>query len=234
MKPETELSELDRRAELLDPPAEDQDNEEPIDEDALLAELASLSILDYERRRKSEAEALGCRPAFLDKLVDKIRKEQSDDDEPQVLSIEDPEPWPDPVDGAAVLDEISQTIGSYVALPDGVADTVALWILHSYCMDAMFISPFLTLSSPERRCGKTTLLGLVRTLSRRSLLASNITAAALFRTIERFRPSLMIDEFETFIRDDDELRGILNSGHTRTSAFVIRLEPISKLDRVTY
>ncbi|MCB1811946.1 MAG: DUF3631 domain-containing protein [Candidatus Competibacteraceae bacterium] len=223
MKPETELTELDRRAALLDPAAEEQDNAEPIDEDALLAELASLPALDYERRRKPAAELLEIRPAILDKLVDAVRKAQAVNDEPQTLSIEDPEPWPDPVDGADLLAAISETLGRYVALPEGAADAVALWVLHSYCLDAVFVSPFLTLSSPEKRCGKTTLLSLVKELSRRSLMASNITPAALFRSIEKFRPSLMIDEADCFIRDNDELRGVLNSGHTRTSAFVVRV-----------
>ena len=33
---------------------------------------------------------------------------------------------------------------------------------------------------------------------------------------------MLIDEADTFLRSSDEIRGILNSGHTRTSAFVIR------------
>jgi putative DNA primase/helicase len=33
---------------------------------------------------------------------------------------------------------------------------------------------------------------------------------------------LLIDEADTFLRHSDELRGIINSGHTRDTAFVIR------------
>ncbi len=54
------------------------------------------------------------------------------------------------------------------------------------------------------------------------ILASNISAAALFRTIELWKPTIIIDEADTFIRDSDELRGIINSGHTRPTAYVIR------------
>ena len=35
-------------------------------------------------------------------------------------------------------------------------------------------------------------------------------------------PTLLIDEADAFMRDNEELRGILNSGHTRESAYVIR------------
>jgi hypothetical protein len=47
------------------------------------------------------------------------------------------------------------------------------------------------------------------------LPAANITAAAMFRTIEIYRPTLLIDEADTFLRDNEELRGVINSGRER-------------------
>jgi putative DNA primase/helicase len=44
----------------------------------------------------------------------------------------------------------------------------------------------------------------------------------VFRAVEKYTPTLLIDEADTFLRDKDELRGILNSGHTRANAFVVR------------
>jgi Protein of unknown function (DUF3631) len=50
----------------------------------------------------------------------------------------------------------------------------------------------------------------------RPLLTANATPAAIFRTVEKARPTLLIDEADTFLRpENDELRGILNSGHKR-------------------
>ena len=66
------------------------------------------------------------------------------------------------------------------------------------------------------------MLKLVATLSSRSLPASNISPAALFRTIERYQPTLLLDEAETFLKDNEDLRGIINAGHTRATAQVIR------------
>jgi putative DNA primase/helicase len=40
--------------------------------------------------------------------------------------------------------------------------------------------------------------------------------------MERDRPTLLIDEADSFFKLADDLRGIINSGHTRTSAFVLR------------
>ena len=92
----------------------------------------------------------------------------------------------------------------------------------SYAFSAWFASPFLCITSPTRRCGKTLLLIVLGALVPRRLLVSNVTPAMLFRAIEKFKPTLLIDEADTFIRENDELRGVLNSGHTRTTAIVIR------------
>ena len=37
----------------------------------------------------------------------------------------------------------------------------------------------------------------------------------MFRVVEAHRPTLLVDEADTFLRDNDELRGIINSGHRR-------------------
>ena len=43
-----------------------------------------------------------------------------------------------------------------------------------------------------------------------------------FRVIQETRPTLLIDEADTFLQGNDELRGILNAGYTRDTAFVVR------------
>ena len=45
---------------------------------------------------------------------------------------------------------------------------------------------------------------------------------AVFRYIEDERPTSLIDEADTFIKNNEEVRGVLNSGHTKTAAYVIR------------
>jgi hypothetical protein len=107
-------------------------------------------------------------------------------------------------------------------MPKGAADAIALWILHAWTADAGEISPFLVLISPTKRCGKTSVLILLLYLTPRSELASNISSSALFRYIEDVRPTLLIDEADSFVKENEELRGILNSGHTKAAAYVIR------------
>lgn len=138
------------------------------------------------------------------------------------LDLPDPEPWPEPVNGAALLDELATTFERFLALPDGASVALALWALHTHCFDAFGVTPRLALCSPEKRCGKTLTLSVLGALVPRALPASNVTAPVVFRAIEKFKPTLLVDEADTFLAGSEELRGVLNSGHTRVMAFVIR------------
>ena len=140
----------------------------------------------------------------------------------QTIALKDPEPWPDPVTGKEVLAELVRTLTHYLALNTGAATTIALWIPFAHAQDAFQISPILAITSPEKRCGKTTLLELISSLVPRPLPSSSITAASLFRAVDRFEPTLLIDEADTFLRDREDLRGILNSGHRRSLATIVR------------
>jgi putative DNA primase/helicase len=59
-------------------------------------------------------------------------------------------------------------------------------------------------------------------LVRKPLASVSISSAALYRVIEKYRPTLLVDEADTFLQNNDELRGVINGGHTKTQAFVLR------------
>src|SRR5262245_59510974 len=138
------------------------------------------------------------------------------------LDFADPEPWPEAVDGAALLDDLVHTHRRFVSLPDGGAEALALWIVFTYALNAFAVAPILALCSPLKRCGKTSTEELTAALAQRPLAAANITVAALYRTVEQFAPTLIVDEADTFLLTNLGLRGIINSGHTRATAFVVR------------
>jgi hypothetical protein len=136
----------------------------------------------------------------------------------------DVDPWPDEVDGCALLDELEQAIGRYMVLPKYAGTALALWIVHTHTIDAAQITPRLAIGSPTRRCGKTTLLKFLEATTRKALHAANISTAALFRSIEAFQPTILIDEADAFleIKGNEEINTILNGGHDRGSANVVR------------
>ncbi|MBI4191599.1 MAG: DUF3631 domain-containing protein [Betaproteobacteria bacterium] len=188
-----------------------------------LKKLAAMSPLEYEHVRVATAERLGVRTTVLDAEVKKLRA--PDATQPSAgkpLEFEDVEPYPDPVDGVQLLEKIVSEIRRFVALPIRADIALALWAVHTYAFDYGECSPILALISPAPRCGKTTTLNLLARLVNRPLPAANISMPSLFRTVEVCRPTLLIDEADTFMRDNLELRGVINSGHARDSAYVIR------------
>jgi hypothetical protein len=182
--------------------------------------LAQLSGLAYQKRRLQEAKTLGIPVAALDKLVRqaKVRVEDNSAELPHWKV----KPWDELVEGAGLLADIERIFVRHVFLPTGASVALALWVLHAWTMDAGDISPFMVLISPTKRCGKTTVLIILSYLTPRAELASNISPSALFRYVEEIRPTLLIDEADSFVKDNEELRGILNSGHTKAAAYVIR------------
>jgi len=185
-----------------------------------VSRLAALSALEYDRVREGEAKSLGVRLSTLDRVV--AQTHGSTDTKSPAALVEDLEPWPVPVEGALWLEQIHQLLIRHAVLPEGAASALSLWVLGSYAYDAFRIWPKLCITSPEKRCGKTTLMEVLGGLCQRALVASGISPAAVFRVIEAWRPTLLIDEADTFLSGNEELRGVINSGHTKSGAFVIR------------
>jgi putative DNA primase/helicase len=182
--------------------------------------LAKLPRLEYDRQREDAAKRLRVRVGTLDRMV--REKRASAEDDAATLPHWKVEPSSELVDGAALLDSLRQVFRRYIVLPKGAAEALALWTLHAWTADAGDISPLMVLISPTKRCGKTSVLIILYYLTPRSELASNISASAVFRYIQETRPTLLIDEADTFVRDNEQMRGILNSGHTKAAAHVIR------------
>ena len=178
--------------------------------------------MEYDRCRKAEAEQLGIdRVSVLDAEVNKRRdKGEADSRGGRKLDLPSPDPWPEPVAGVALVDDLTAALSKYLALPEHADVAMALWVLHSHVFEAANITPRLALTSPEKRCGKTTAQEVLARLVAKPLPTSNISAAALFRTVEVAQPTLLIDEADTFLDGRDELRGILNSGHARNGAVI--------------
>jgi hypothetical protein len=181
-----------------------------------ISRLAKLATLDYERQRKEAAERLDVRASVLDRLVAaRSAKSRDEGKQGRALSLPEPEPWPRSVNGPDLLDTLSASIRRHVVMRDHAADTAALWAVHTYLVDCFDTSPRLAITSPEKGCGKTTALDVLSRLVSRPLPTANASASAIFRIIELQRPTLLIDEADTFLPDNEELRGILNSGHRR-------------------
>jgi hypothetical protein len=121
--------------------------------------------------------------------------------------------WPEAVNGAETLSKIAEALARYVALPDCAADALVLWAAHTHGFTAFLCSPRLNIRSPEKRCGKTTLRDVLSIFVPRPLLTESFTVAVLFRLVDAHAPTILADEYDAWLNDNEELRGLLNSGH---------------------
>jgi putative DNA primase/helicase len=184
-------------------------------DEAIFDRLAKLSPADYDRCRDDEAKRLNIRTSTLDAEIQKRRAKSDESLQGGALNLADVELWQDAVNGADILGGLAETFSRYVALPAGAADALALWTAHAHCFEFFQCSPRLNISSPEKGCGKTTLRDLLAVLVPRPLATENLTVAVLFRLIESRKPTVLADECDGWLKDNEDLRSMLNSGHRR-------------------
>jgi hypothetical protein len=141
----------------------------------------------------------------------------------QAVIFDSVTPHPEPVVIGELLAEVESVIKRHVVLSDSAATALAVWVLHTYVYELRDTVAYVAIESPEKRCGKTTLLSVLAAMANKSLIASNVTVGALFRAIDTCRPTLFIDEADTFLAGSSTMRGIINSGNTWRTAFVLRL-----------
>jgi hypothetical protein len=127
-------------------------------------------------------------------------------------------------DPSRILADLERHFERYAVLPPGLPLVLALWGLATHLFDCFDAFPYLAITSPTKRCGKTRVAELLEMVCLNPLRAVGISVAALFRTIEAKKPTLIIDEAES-LRGKGEraeaLREILNAGY-RKGQTVIR------------
>jgi hypothetical protein len=135
----------------------------------------------------------------------------------EAVAIIEREPWGEAVDGAEVLDGIIATVRKHIILKDDEVVMVALWVVASYAFEEFFIFPRLRIKSPMKGCGKSTLMDILECLVNRPHKSDNGTVATLFRIIARDKPTELLDETDTWLKDDKDgsLKGIINAGHKK-------------------
>jgi Protein of unknown function (DUF3631) len=191
------------------------------DEKVLVEALARKDHTEYDRPRSGVAETLGVRVGTLDDKVEAVRAERT-----AVRGVIFPpfEPSSFPVDGNALLTSVSGRIRRHIVASEHLFTAATLWIGFAWTHDAYAHSPLLLATSKEPNSGKTTLVELLKLLVPRGLSAVDMTGPTLFRFVEKFNPTFILDEADTLFRENEQLRVLFNSGWTRGSG-VPRINP---------
>ena len=135
-------------------------------------------------------------------------------------------PCPNPVDGAALFSKFVDLIKTYVVVPEGGAEAAVAWVLYAWVFEAFGVCPNLMISAPERESGKTRLTEMISWMVPHPQPVSDASAAAIVRGIECYRPTMLFDEAQHFLkrRPEDPIRGILLAAFTKRFAEVLKIE----------
>src|SRR5215472_8184202 len=208
-----ELEELAKKKESEPPPELTND---------VVINLAGLTPLQYAQQLGREAKKYRTPVKLLEKAVDAARIEQ--EDEKLLEPHWEVAPADDPVDATQLFAEIEARILQHAVMPKDLAFVVALWVGQSWVHQHGTYSPILGITSAERDSGKSTLMGVFAFLVRRSLLSVGVSAAALYRSIEKWNPTFVVDGADDAFVDNPDLRQVINSGWTRGQG-VMRCDP---------
>lgn len=125
-----------------------------------------------------------------------------------------------------LYEEIFNFVKDYLILKPDEYHIYTLWIMASWLIDDFDTCPYLLFIAPKES-GKSQAIILLEHLCYRATLSISVTPAALFRSIELWKITLLIDEAENQVRMDTEsgqaLYGCLNGGYKRNS-YAIRIE----------
>jgi putative DNA primase/helicase len=184
------------------------------DDNAEIERLAKLSAIKYDQEREAVAEKLRVRIGTLDASV-KAERDKASKEQKEFLPHWKVESWPDPVDGAALLDALRKHFARYVVLTGHADVALALWTLQTWVFDTFDVTPYLAITSPTRRCGKTVLMTMLYWLCCRAKKNDSMSKASIYRSVEGERPTLILDEVSWVVDLKDERQSILCGGFER-------------------
>jgi hypothetical protein len=130
--------------------------------------------------------------------------------------------------GSMLLRDVEQLVRRFLILPEKAYLPLALWIIATYAAIIFYVFPYLGITSPTKRCGKTRVLEICGVLCANALQITSPTAATLFRLMATM-PTLLVDEVEALKAKNlsevnQTVLSILNVGYKK-GATVPRCEP---------
>jgi len=200
------------------------EGEKKIEEDEvidMMRQIYAHNPVKYDQLRGEVANKLNCLKKTLDMECKDHVKPKKEDSKDEIFK--EINPWPQPVNLNNLLLEIEDVLRRFMVIDANEKVAVTLWTAASWIFNFFQVFPYLLLTSPTKRCGKTKLLRILSLICNKPLLAACITKSALFRIVEAYQPTLLIDEADTFLKESPELVNVLNAGHDASSGVVLNI-----------
>ncbi|MDP9233727.1 MAG: DUF3631 domain-containing protein [Actinomycetota bacterium] len=130
-------------------------------------------------------------------------------------------------EGNELLEDIVRWLKRFVVFQmEEEAEALALYVIHTHALEASYTTPYMWFTSPAPTSGKTRATEALEPLVFQPLRASNASTSAIFRAIEKDRPTLILDEIDTALgpaankEKAEDLRGLVNSGFNRGAGWL--------------
>jgi putative DNA primase/helicase len=175
--------------------------------------LQKLPVARHEKELQRLAARLGEDVTMLRQEFDEFIGVEGGD----ASSVEQTEPWPEPVEAAAVLDECAAKTCKYVVIQPHPLTAAVLWAAHAWLYDhgVPIHSPILAATSSDPDTGKSTLTAVVGRAAPRLSINVEMTGPSLFRFVDAIKPTLVLDEADDIFARRTDLKHIINAGWTR-------------------
>jgi hypothetical protein len=185
--------------------------------DAAFAEIAELPKLTHAARLKETAKRLG---EDFEVLFEEFQVYFA------ARTLQDElAPWDEPVPTAELLGAIETKFRRYVVVSDAIATATILWTVFSWVAEIAVHAPKLLFTFPEKDAGKSTALGVLRWMVQRPYSAVEATGAAIYRIVDRLRPTVLLDEADTLFDRNTVLAHIINASWTNGGQKIPRVGP---------
>lgn len=191
--------------------------------------IRDMSPEDFKSKSKTMAKEFangsGIDGGLMLKVVKGVRCILKGEEREKAPWETDPTPWPEEVDLLDTIREIENIIRRVMVCEERYVTAAAYYIAATWFVDSVQYAPYAVITAPAKRCGKSVLLDLMSRLVKRPyMLSGKPSDAAIFRTLDKYRPTLLLDEVDTYLSNADELQGILNGGISRRTAMTARCE----------
>jgi len=124
-----------------------------------------------------------------------------------------------------LLTEIETKFRRYVVASGAIGAAATLWVPFTYLVEIAVHAPKLLFHFPEKDAGKTTALGVLRHMVQRPYVAVEATGAAVYRIVDRLKPTLFLDEADKLFQRNTMLAHIINASWTNGEQKIPRVGP---------
>jgi hypothetical protein len=159
------------------------------------------------------ADVLNVKPSAIAGMI-KDAGQPASEDTPAVkpakgsVTLRNVEPWPEPVCGSNLLNDLAAFYEKFVVLPTSAPEVLAVWVLQSWCYELFDFAAIVAVWSPEHECGKGRVLDVTEKIVRRPFRTSNTSAAVLYHVISNEKPTALVDELDSI--SDEQRNAVCN------------------------